>query len=113
MRIAGTTRTTSGASSSDRSGEIAALQKQLRELTERTKSLADSDLDEKTKQKLVQMLMAQMQVIMAQIAALQTAQQQEQSPSKADGGLTRTVAEKEPGRQDIASGLGRYLDIYV
>ena len=75
--------------------------------------MADSDLDEKTKQKLVQMLMAQMQVIMAQIAALQRAQQQEQSPSQPDGGPTKTLAEKEPGRQGIASGPGWYLDIYA
>ncbi len=75
--------------------------------------MADSDLDEKTKQKLVQILMAQIQVIMAQIAALQRAQQQEKSPSQPDGGPPRTVVEKEPGRQGVASGPGQYLDTFV
>jgi hypothetical protein len=71
----------SGASSAgnDTSAQIAALQKQLRVVTQEIKvTIADTSMEAKAKQQKIKLLNAQAMAIQTQIAALQRAQQQAQ-----------------------------------
>lgn len=97
------------------SADIAKLQKQLRDLVEELKGLAASNIDPKSKKERVKLLQAQIQMVQAQIAAIQRARQQEQQDlSVQKSANAAKLAEKK--KATTASGrdkLGSLVDAYA
>ena len=115
MQVSSTSASTSRVSSSS-GGDIAKLQKQLRELTDELKGVASSNLDAKAKQEKSKLLQAKVQMVQAQIAAIQRAQQQEQQKAqvaKAEGAAGAAHKQKAASTEDRTSGLGGNVDTYA
>ena len=108
--------TTAGRSTSGGSSDTAALQKQLRDLTEQLKQAAtDSTADSKAREQKVRLLQAQIQAVQAQIEAIQRRKQQEKTESTQDStrqaGATDTVQSASSASSAGAQGSqGRNVD---
>ena len=117
MQVASTTSAPVKPTSSSGSGDIAKLQKQLRELTEELKGVVSSDMDAKAKQEKAKLLQAQIQMVQAQITAIQRAQQQEQQlaqVAKAEGAAANAAQQKKTqAAKTPSSGLGNNVDTYT
>ncbi|MCZ2498302.1 hypothetical protein GN316_16200 [Xylophilus sp. Kf1] len=109
-----------GASSA---GQIAQLQKQLKDATEELKAVAlDSTLDAKAKEVKQKLLQSQVVAIQQQIAALQQAEAQkaQQAQQKAQEKAQAAEAPRADGdasaastRKPEGSPLGQRLDVYA
>ena len=109
MQVSSSTST--GVQSSQGSNRIAALQKQLRQLTDELKDVATMDMEPKAKQERLKLLQAQIQMVQQQIAAIQRQQQQEQlSQQNAQAARQAQAAEHKTPR---TPGLGESVDVYA
>jgi hypothetical protein len=91
------------------SSQIAKLQGQLKELTQKLKDTANSDMEPKLKVQTAKMLQAQIQAIQAQIQALQQQQAQQKSAGKASSPQVAEGTEERPNY----SPLGVQVDTYA
>lgn len=116
MQVSGTSSISgrisgAGADASD----IAKLQKQLRDLVEELKGLATSDMDPKAKKERVKLLQSQIQMVQAQITAIQRARQQEQQDvtiQKSEN-ATKLAEKKKPKAAFKNDQLGSNVDTYA
>lgn len=110
MQISSTTST--GGLGSKAGGDIAALQKQLRQLTDQLKNVAALDMEPKAKEERVKLIQAQIQMVQQQIAAIQRQSQQEQMSKQLAEQAAKQVkaSDASPAR---TPGLGGSVDVYV
>lgn len=117
MNVSSISATSSTASSgSGTSDAIAKLQKQIQAVTTELKNLAASDMDAKAKETQSELLQNEIQMLQAQIAALQQQRQQAdalkiQKNSKPDAVETATPAATAAKKR--TPGLGELIDTYA
>lgn len=96
-------------------GDIAKLQKQLRDLVEELKGLATSNIDAKSKKERIKLLQSQIQMVQAQISAIQRARQQEQQKlaiQKSENAAKLTEPQK-PRAASKSDKPGSLVDTYA
>ncbi len=111
----------SGSGASGGSSDTAALQKQLRDLTEALKQTSsDTTMNAKAREQKTRLLQAQIQAVQAQIAAIQRQQQQEQiERQRQNAGTAGNTAAADQDSQGTgrkaaaAQGLGGNVDTYA
>ena len=116
MHVSGTSSLSGHISSSGGDGsDIAKLQKQLRDLVEELKGLATSDIDPKSKKERVKLLQAQIQMVQAQITAIQRARQQEQQnvTIQKSENAAKLADKKSPEAASENDTLGSNVDTYA
>lgn len=102
------------------SDDTAALQKQLRDLTDQLKETSsDTSLNAKAREQKTRLLQAQIQAVQAQIAAIQRQKQQEQIESQRDNADTAAApppaknGQADKQRGSAVNGLGANVDTFA
>ncbi len=110
----------SKASAAGGSDDTAALQKQLRDLTDQLKETSsDTSLNAKAREQKTRLLQAQIQAVQAQIAAIQRQKQQEQIESQRDNADASTPppaaknGQADKQRGSAVNGLGANVDTFA
>jgi hypothetical protein len=110
MKISSTSTSSMSSSGSGTADAVAALQKQIQALLVELKDLASSDLVAKAKAARSELLQGMIQMLQAQIAALQ------QQRAQADALAIKNAAEKDgvsTPKNNPSAGLGELLDTYA
>ncbi|MDB5849415.1 MAG: hypothetical protein JWP29_3167 [Rhodoferax sp.] len=113
MQISSSTAVSGRASSAGSAGDgnqIDKLQKQLRALTEELKGVVAEDIDAKQKQAKAELLMAEIQMVQAQIQAIQQAQAQAQLDAQRAAGDSSAAGDSARPK---AGGTGGLVDAYA
>lgn len=115
MQVSNTSSSSSTSGTATGSSDIAALQKQLRDLTNELKNVATSNLDAKAKAEKTKLLQAQIQMVQAQIAAIQRANMQKQQTAQSE----QMTSVKPVGDKSKSNGgrrvksLGVHVDTFA
>nr|WP_315430961.1 FlxA-like family protein [uncultured Albidiferax sp.] len=104
--------TSTGGLGSKAGGDIAALQKQLRQLTDQLKNVASLDMEPKAKEERVKLIQIQIQMVQQQIVAIQRQSQQEQLSKQLAAQAAKQVKSSDASSARTP-GLGGSVDVYV
>lgn len=115
MQVSSTSNSGSTNTSSSAGSDIAKLQRQLRDLTEELKNVVTSNLDAKAKAEKAKLLQAQIQMVQAQIAAIQRANQQKQQDAQTEKvKATDRVSRKQKAESNgLLTGFGDNVDTHA
>lgn len=104
---------TSSANASGGNSEIAQLQKQLKEAIQKLKDLATSKLSAEAKQKMQQLLQAQIAALEQQIAAAQQKKQEQLQKAQAASKAEKNAVSPSSTKARPGGSLGSQIDAYA